>query len=94
MPKHECHVKLGDEVKDTITGLKGIAIGITVWLNGCVRIVIQPPEVKDGKPVDTYCCDVEQVEVTKPGKFTPAEKPIDVQPVKRSGGPMPSTPRR
>jgi len=35
-------IKLGDKVKDTITGIQGIAIGRTTWLTGCDRITIQP----------------------------------------------------
>jgi len=58
-------VELGDEAKDTITGLSGVVIAITDWLNGCQRINIQPRELKDGKPVDHSCFDVEQVEVIK-----------------------------
>jgi hypothetical protein len=31
-------VNLGDKVKDRITGLEGIAIGVTTWLYGCRRV--------------------------------------------------------
>jgi len=50
-------VLLGEKVRDRITGLEGIAICRSVWLNGCVRVVVQPQELKDGRPVDTYTCD-------------------------------------
>ena len=33
---------LGDEVKDTITGFKGIVVARTEWLNGCARVTVQP----------------------------------------------------
>lgn len=56
-------VKLGTKVRDKVTGLVGIAIARTEWLNGCARIVIQPQETKDGKPVDTTCVDEPQIEV-------------------------------
>jgi hypothetical protein len=45
-------VKLGDKVKDRVTGLTGIVIARTDWLNGCIRMTVQPQELKDGKPVD------------------------------------------
>ena len=44
-------VKLGYRVKDTITGLKGIAIGSTDWLHGCRRFAVQQEELKDGKVI-------------------------------------------
>jgi hypothetical protein len=50
-------IKLGSKVRDVITGLEGIAICRAVWLNGCVRITVQPQETKDGKTVDSECFD-------------------------------------
>lgn len=58
-------VKLGDEAKDTITGLVGVVVAVTEWINGCVRITLQPRELKDGKPVENSTFDVEQIEVVK-----------------------------
>lgn len=58
-------ITLGDEAKDTITGLTGVVVAITDWLNGCQRICIQPRELKDGKPVDNSVFDVEQIQVIK-----------------------------
>jgi hypothetical protein len=56
-------VELGDRVEDKITGLKGIAVGITNYLYGCQRIMVQPEESKDGKPVDTFYVDEPQLEI-------------------------------
>jgi hypothetical protein len=67
----------GDEVKDTVTGLKGIIVATTSWLNGCIRYVIQPQELKDGKPVETTCIDEEQLELRK------AIQPVEAR---RTGG--------
>lgn len=61
-------IALGDEVKDTITGLTGVVVAITDWLNGCQRIQVQPRELKDGKPVETSGFDVEQVELVTPAQ--------------------------
>ena len=52
---------LGDEAKDTITGFGGVIVAITTWLNGCVRMTLQPREMKDGKPIDAITFDVEQL---------------------------------
>lgn len=56
-------VKLGDEVKDRITGFRGIAVCRSEWLNGCVRIGITSKELKDGKPIDDVFIDEKQLEV-------------------------------
>ncbi len=60
-------IELGDRVKDRISGLKGIAVGITNYLYGCKRIMVQPEETKDGKPVDTFYLDEPQLEIVKKG---------------------------
>jgi len=60
-------VELGDRVQDKITGLKGIVVGITNWLYGCRRVVVQPEEAKDGKPAETFHVDEPQVEIVKKG---------------------------
>lgn len=79
-------IKLGSTVKDKITGYKGIAIGRTEWLNGCVRIGIQLQKVdKDGKPVEAQWFDEDQVIVLD-------QKYFEKQ--RQSGGPMADPSRR
>lgn len=73
-------IRLGDLVRDKITGFKGIAVGRTEWLNGCVRYGIQPKEMKDSKPVESQWFDQEQIEIVKPQAY-------DVKP-KPTGGPQ------
>ena len=77
-------VNLGDEVIDLVTGFKGIAIGRSVFLNGCVRVGIQAKADKDGKVTDAIWFDEPQLKVTKRGavKICPQD----------TGGPIPSTP--
>lgn len=60
-------VTLGDKVKDRITGLTGIVVASTSYLNGCRRISVQPQELKDGKPVEPSHFDEPQVEVIERG---------------------------
>lgn len=72
-------VELGDRVKDKISGLKGIAVGISNYLYGCRRISIQPEESKDGKPADWFTIDEPQCIVVKSavveGRETPTHGP-------------------
>jgi len=75
---------LGDIAKDTITGFEGVVVAITEWLNGCLRITIQPQAMKDGKPIGHETFDIEQVELVSP-KEPPKAKP--------SGGPKPEPAR-
>jgi hypothetical protein len=51
----------GAVVKDNVTGLEGIITCMTIWMNGCVRYVIQPQELKDGKPVEPTVVDEQQL---------------------------------
>lgn len=60
-------IKLGMRVKDRITRIQGIAIGITRWMYGCERVTVQPESSKDGKPVDTFCVDMPQLEFVDDG---------------------------
>ena len=77
-------IKLGDKVKDTVTGLTGIAVARTEWINGCARITIQPPIKKDGTPPDNYTVDEPQVAVVTKKKVKRGPKD--------TGGPMGFTP--
>lgn len=77
-PEHE--FKMLDEVRDTITGHKGIITSFTTWLSGCIRAGVQNKEVKDGRPVDDWVVPVQQLEMIK------AYAPITVKP--KTGGPM------
>ncbi len=55
--------KLGDTIRDTISGFEGVMVCYTVWLNGCIRLTIQPRQLHDGKPVDNQTFDIEQCEL-------------------------------
>ena len=85
-------IRIGDKVRDTITGLEGIAIARTVWINGCVRIVVQPQEHKDGKAAEASTFDEPQLTVLQRSAI-PAEPELTPQaaqayePTRRTGGP-------
>lgn len=84
-------VNLGDKVRDTITGMTGIAVVKSEHLNGCIHIAIEPTALdKDGKTVVPEFFDIQRVEVLEPGAFqqhTHTEAPIPGGP-----GPTPPTP--
>jgi len=46
--------KLGDKVKDSITGFDGVAVGRAEYLYGCVRVLVESSELKDGQPIDCW----------------------------------------
>lgn len=78
-------IKLGDVAKDTITGFKGVVVARTEWLNGCVRITLQPKQLQEnGKPIDSETFDDTQLILVHAG---PSRAP------KETGGPRPE-PRR
>lgn len=63
-------IKLGDEVQDTITGFKGIAVARTTWIAGCDRINVQPKGVdKDGKLFETCSFDEPLLKILKHKKI-------------------------
>lgn len=62
-------IELGDEVRDTISGFKGIAVGRTTWLFGCDRITVHPQGLtKEGKTFETQAFDEPQLVVVKKAK--------------------------
>lgn len=46
-PPEEEAIKLGQKVKDRITGYTGIAVGRTHYLQGCDRVLVQPAVTKE-----------------------------------------------
>jgi len=79
-------IKLGDKVKDRITGFTGIAIARTQWLHGCERITILPDKLdKDGQPQESCSFDEPDIELIKPKRYA---RKTD------TGGPRPEIARR
>lgn len=86
-------IELGDRVKDPVTGYEGIAHAITTWMNGCIRVAVQPEKLdKDGKvPEDRYF-DQGQLRVLKkrvhvPVALTVSEIPVAAVTRRSNGGP-------
>jgi hypothetical protein len=81
-----CHVKLGDEVKDSLTGLTGHAIIIQIPLHGVGRIAIEPTTIIDGKMADAVFFDEQRVEVIK-AKPAPVAKAMPAERKTRGAAP-------
>ena len=72
---------LGLEVRDVVTGFSGIAVAHTEWLNGCVRIMVQPRQKKGENTLAALeSFDIQQLEyldkapVTMPSGLTAARR--------------------
>lgn len=78
-------IKLGSKIRDTMTGLEGIAVVRAIWLWGCVRIGLQPYETRDGKPVEESWFDESRLEIIKEEK---KKKPILGAEEESQGGPQ------
>ena len=70
-------IKLGQQAKDKITGFKGTVVARIEYLNGCIRLEIQPKELQDnGQPVETCFFDeVQCIPQQEPINDKPAEGP-------------------
>lgn len=80
-------VELGDEVKDLVSGFRGIATASSSYLNGCDRIHVQPPIKKDGKHPDGLWVDEPQLKVLKKKKVVIKLEKDPVTKVRKTGGP-------
>ena len=61
-------IKLGDKAKDKISGFTGIVTAEFKYLNGCIRLQLEPDKLdKDGKVQDGRVFDIEQVAIVKAG---------------------------
>lgn len=58
--------QLGEKLKDTVTGLTGIATQKCEMLNGCVQFYLQPPRKKSGdKQAGDWVDDQQLVRVSQ-----------------------------
>lgn len=79
-------IKLGDKAKDRISGFTGIVTGEFKYLNGCVRLQLEPDKLdKDGKVIEGRIFDIEQIVLVQADKH-----PV----LARTGGPEAAPARR
>ena len=62
MKDKDAVVKLGQEVKDKVTGYQGIAVSCTEFLYGCRRIAVQA-KLKKGEPSQPEMFDEPQLNI-------------------------------
>ena len=75
------NLKIGDLVKDTYTPFQGKIAGFAEYLNGCLRVAVQSPTLKDGKVVEEELFPASQLELVQEEVNPPVKK--------TTGGPMP-----
>lgn len=83
------HVKLGDEVKDKLSGFTGHVIGWAVILYGAHRIGVDPGLKKDGTMGDTTYFDECRLELVKAKK--PPQAPAAKRKTAKEKGALPTT---
>ncbi len=84
-------IKLGQNVRDRVTGFAGIATGRSEFITGCTRIGVTPKVGKDGKLIEAEWFDEPMLEVIGKARVTPklvGNKSED------DGGPLSSIPKR
>ena len=69
------HKDLNKQARDNITGYKGTIIARCEWNNGCVRLTLQAKGIKDGKPIEAYTADIQDVEIEEPKEDLPKKNP-------------------
>lgn len=57
-------IKLGSKVRCKLSGLEGIAVHRTEFINGCVQYGVLP-KATDNKPIDDVGVDEQSLEVIK-----------------------------
>ena len=67
-------IKLGDKVRDKVSGFTGIAVARHIYLEGCTRISIQPEIDKDGKLPESMSFDEPLIEIIEPQKIIKREQ--------------------
>jgi len=91
----EPKINLGDKVKHAVSGMTGIVVGRTEWLNGCWRMTIQPQVKKDGTLPDASSFDDIELIVVEKGAFQKRVEPKKRKKIgkKDTGGPRPEVTR-
>lgn len=71
--------KLGNKIRDKVTGVEGITTGYVTYMNGCIQWNIHPKADKEGKTTDANYYDEQQLEFIDDGI-------ADVASNKKTGG--------
>jgi hypothetical protein len=84
-------IELGNEVEDVVTGLVGITVQRSTFINGCVYYNVQPKQTakqkEEGTFSDTGFVAAQRLEVVGPGVAARMAPVIAAPAEKRPGGP-------
>lgn len=64
-------IKLGQQVRDVVTGYEGIAVAKVEYINGCVQFAVQP-KATDGKLPESNYIDHQRLETIGAGPAMPS----------------------
>lgn len=85
MEKVNFKFETGEEVKDLVTGFKGVVTAMCKYFNGCIQYRVKPTKLtEDGEPKKSLWFDEEQLKCTK--KTTKIKPELSSQ----TGGPQES----
>lgn len=65
MQKQKRMAILGDQVIDTVSGFKGVAVAEHNYLHGCCRMTVQPPVNEKGELPEDRTFDLPQLEIVE-----------------------------
>ena len=83
-------IKLGNKVRDNITGFDGIATGRCVYLFGCAQILVSPDRLdKDGAEIKGVWFDEQRIETVEERTVA-----VSAESSATSGGPQRDAPSR
>lgn len=74
MNMRDSEIKLGDEVKDKISGFQGIVTADALFVAGCRRIRVQSQKLHDGEPVKGHWFDEPNLQMVKKNALPPTYK--------------------
>lgn len=80
-------IRLGQKIKDRVTGFEGVAVGRVAYLNGCIQYLIKP-EAREGKMVEEEWIDEQTLEVIGQGLLVDENGEAH----ESRGGPQPEQP--
>ena len=69
-------IKLGNKVRDKVTGFEGIATARIEYINKCVQFCVKPKVKEDGKMPDGEYIDVDELEIVIRQRIKPSEVEI------------------
>ena len=66
-------IKLGDKVRDKVSGFEGVVVGSHHYLTGCIRLSVQPATGDDGDYREQQTFDEPQLQIVEASAVTIAD---------------------